>query len=286
MRGEQLNLFEDKYNRIDAMMDQVPGFWAYHAGMADGDGSFKIKQNIYQLSLIDKNIIKELSKLYGVKITKPKKIRKHKQKYMVSLCSKNFKHFLQKIYPHLIEKKDVAKDIMKKNNIEIITEPDYRYPILNVTNSQLAWLAGYFDAEGCISFSPYFDKRAKNYNFRSSVTFTSTNLKVLRYVKRIMNRVFNRNSDKVVFRIQPKTNWIKRPYNEAPCWDLICCQMTKTHLFSKIYQPIIKVQRKIKKMDRLINYGKFCAQMRWTFGKINFKKNDHMRNKWLKIQES
>ena len=74
MRGEQLSLFEDKYNRIDAMMDQVPGFWAYHAGMADGDGSFKIKQNIYQLSLIDKNIIKELSKLYGVKITKPKKI--------------------------------------------------------------------------------------------------------------------------------------------------------------------------------------------------------------------
>ena len=41
MRGEQLNLFEDKYTKIDAMMDQVTGFWAYHAGMADGDGSFK-----------------------------------------------------------------------------------------------------------------------------------------------------------------------------------------------------------------------------------------------------
>ena len=39
-------------------------------------------------------------------------------------------------------------------------------------------------------------------------------------------------------------------------------------------------------MDRLMNYGEFCARMRWTFGKINFKKNDRMRNRWLKIQES
>ena len=248
MQREQLSLFEDKYTRIDAMMDQVPGFWAYHAGMADGDGSFRIKKSIYQLSLIDKNIIKELAKLYNVKITKPKKIKKHKQQYLVSLCGDNFKHFVQKIYPSLIEKRDIVRNIMKEKNIKIIIEPDYRYSVFNVTNSQLAWLAGYFDAEGCICFAPYYNKNSKNYNFTSSIIFTSTNLKVLRYVKKLMNRVFNRNSDKKVFRIQPKTKWKKRPYNEAPCWDLICSQMTKTHLFSKIYQPIIKVKRKIKKI--------------------------------------
>ena len=79
MRGEQLNLFEDKYTKIDAMMDQVTGFWAYHAGMADGDGSFKTPKGrnpYYQLSLIDKNIIKELANLYDVKLGKVKKKKK------------------------------------------------------------------------------------------------------------------------------------------------------------------------------------------------------------------
>ena len=289
MRGEQLSLFEDKYTRIDARMDQVTGFWAYHAGMADGDGSFKTpkgKNPYYQLSLIDKNIIKELANLYDVKLGKvKKKKKKHKQQYIVSICGDNFKHFIQRIYPSLIEKRDVVKKIMKEHNIEVVTKPDYRFPVINVSNNQLAWLAGYFDAEGCIYFTPQYDKRSKNYNFSSRISFTSTNLKVLRYVKKLMNRVFNRNADKNVFRIVSKTKWKNRPYNEAPCWDLVCSQMTKTHLFSKIYRPIIKVKRKIKKMDRLINYGKFCAQMKWTFGKINFKKNDRMRNRWLKIPE-
>ena len=74
---EQLNLFSNKYNLID---DQVgESFWAYHAGMADGDGCFqsiKGKYPYYQLTLIDKNIIKELANLYGVTITKPKKKKK------------------------------------------------------------------------------------------------------------------------------------------------------------------------------------------------------------------
>ncbi len=41
MRGEQLSLFEDKYDRIDNLVDE--SFWMYHAGMADGDGCFKYK---------------------------------------------------------------------------------------------------------------------------------------------------------------------------------------------------------------------------------------------------
>ena len=66
-----------------------------------------------------------------------------------------------------------------------------------------------------------------------------------------MNHVFNRNADKNVFKIVPKTKWKDRPYNEAPCWEHGLFSNIKTHLFSKIYQPIIKVKRKIKKMDRL-----------------------------------
>jgi len=274
-------------NKYDLIDDQVSeSFWAYHAGMADGDGSFKThkgKNPYYQLGLVDKNIIKELANLYDVKIGKCKKgKKKHKQKYVVSVCGKNYKHFIQKIYPSLIEKRDVIKKVMKEQDIEIIKKPDYRYAILNVSNNQLAWLAGYFDAEGCLTFSPRYNKKSKNYNFSSRISFTSTNLKVLRYVKRLMNRVFNRGNNKHTFKIVPKTVWKDRTFNEAPCWDLVCSQMAKTHLFSKIYQPIIKVKRKIEKMNRLINYGEFCAHMKWRFGKFNFKKNDELREKWLK----
>ena len=281
---EQLNLFENKYNLIDDQVNE--SFWAYHAGMADGDGSFKIskgKYPYYQLSLIDKNIIKELADLYKVTITKLKKQKKkHNQRYVVSICGKNYRHFIQKIYPSLIEKRDVIKKIMKEQDIEIIKNPDYRYTALNVSNNQLAWLAGYFDAEGCIIFDHRYNKKSKNYTFYTRVTLTSTNLKVLRYAKRLMNRVFNRSNNKHAFKIVPKTVWKDRTFNEAPCWDLVCSQMAKTHLFSKIYQPIIKVKRKIKKMDRLINYGEFCADMKWNFGKINFKKNEELRQRWLK----
>ena len=81
-------------NKYDLIDDQVSeSFWAYHAGMADGDGSFKThrgKNPYYQLGLIDKNIIKELANLYDVKIGKCKKgKKKHKQKYVVSVCGKN-----------------------------------------------------------------------------------------------------------------------------------------------------------------------------------------------------
>ena len=68
MTKTQLDLFETKYDVIDQSVH--PQFWAYHAGMADGDGSFKkTKSSIaYTLSLIDRNIIKELSDLYNVKL--------------------------------------------------------------------------------------------------------------------------------------------------------------------------------------------------------------------------
>ena len=62
MTKTQLDLFETKYDVIDQAVH--PQFWASQAGMADGDGCFKktkYSSVTYALSLIDKNIIKELS---------------------------------------------------------------------------------------------------------------------------------------------------------------------------------------------------------------------------------
>ena len=64
MRGEQLNLFDTKYTKIDDLVNE--SFWAYHAGMADGDGCIttgkerKKEYLRYRLKLCDKNIIEEI----------------------------------------------------------------------------------------------------------------------------------------------------------------------------------------------------------------------------------
>ena len=84
MRSEQLNLFDTKYTKIDDLVNE--SFWAYHAGMADGDGCIttgkerKKEYLRYRLKLCDKNIIEEIANLYKVTITEEKKKKKHQIK--------------------------------------------------------------------------------------------------------------------------------------------------------------------------------------------------------------
>jgi len=275
MTRTQLDLFETKYDVIDQSVH--PQFWAYHAGMADGDGSFKKTKSsiMYTLSLIDRNIIKELSDLYNVKLCKAKKQKsKHNQRYVVNLCGNNAKHFYKKVYPHLIEERDKVKKQAKAIGLKIVKE--------SVSlNDKLCWLAGYFDAEGCASMQTNYDKKVNKYYFKFRIRFTSTELKVNRYVKRMLNAVFGRNNVKPIATMFKKTKWKDRPYNEKDCWDVNISQAAKVHLFSKVFLPVIKCKRKIKKFKRIIDYAKFCAHMKWTFGCWNFKTNDRMRNKWL-----
>lgn len=276
MTKTQLDLFETKYDVIDQAVH--PQFWAYQAGMADGDGCFKktkYSSVTYALSLIDKNIIKELSDLYGVKLCKDKKKkRKHSQTYTVNLCGDNAKHFYKKVYPYLIEERDKVKKQAEDINLKLNKKQV-------CLSDKLVWLAGYFDAEGCASMQTSYDKRVKKYYFKFRIRFTSTTLKVNRYVRRMLNTVFGKNSVKPIATLIKKTKWKDRTFNEKDCWDVNINQASKVHLFSKIFLPAIKCKRKIKKFERIINYAKFCAQMGWTFGCWNFKTNHRMRNKWL-----
>jgi len=234
MTRTQLDLFETKYDVIDQSVH--PQFWAYHAGMADGDGSFKkTKSSIaYTLSLIDRNIVKELSDLYNVKLCKAKKKKpKHNQRYVVNLCGNNAKHFYRKVYPHLIEERDKVKQQAKAIGLKIVREPVS-------FNDKLCWLAGYFDAEGCASMQTNYDKKVNKYYFKFRIRFTSTELKVNRYVKRMLNAVFGRNNVKPIATLFKKTKWKDRPYNEKDCWDVNISQAAKVHLFSKVFLPVIK----------------------------------------------
>ena len=276
MIREQLNLFDTKYDLIDNKVDEF--FWAYHAGMADGDGCFKFnkKSLCYSLNLIDKNIIEEISSLYGTKLGIVKKYKPHHtQAYSVTLSSKNAEHFYKKVYPYLIEKRDKVKKQAATVGLELTKKPVS-------LDQKFCWLAGYFDAEGCVSMDNHFDKRSNNYSFKIQLRFTSTDLKVNRYVRRFLNSVLSVKDQKDCAVLIPKTKWKKRIGSEKDCWDVFIRKAVKIFIFGKVMLPLIKVQRKIDKFQRIMDYAKFCARMKWQFGHFYFKTNDRMRKNYLK----
>ena len=75
---------------------------------------------------------------------------------------------------------------------------------------------------------------------------------------------------------------IDKRENRKQCYDLEVRQAQKIHLFARIFHPNIKVKRKKDKFKKICNYSDICAHLKWTFGKINFKTNTKMRERWLK----
>lgn len=274
----QLNLFgNDKYDAIDNAVDE--SFWIYHAGMADGDGCIQRKNGaanrvVYRLSLMDKNIIEELANLYEVKITKRKKYKEHhSQMYTVALHSNNSRHFYSKIAPYMIEKRKILYEICKDQNIEI-NQP---YRSIN-DNVRLMWMAGYFDAEGSVKMSAHLDPQGKNHNFKFKVKFTSTDFKTIRFVKKLCNRTFGMGSIDPPFKLYKK----KKKMGEKQAYDVLLRRANKVYIFGKVMLPCIKIQRKIDKFKRIFDYAKFAADMKWKFGKFNFKTNEKMRKNYIR----
>ena len=272
MIRQQLDLFETKYDVINQKVDD--NFWAYHAGMADGDGCFIGKNKIYYcLGLIDKNIIKEISDLYNVKLCREKKPKGSQKIYRVSLTSDNAKHFYSKVMPYLVEKRKKVKDICKNYNVKI---DDIR-PI-HLTQ-RLNWLCGYFDAEGHIGMRTVRNKKFNTHTFNFKLRFTSCSKFTLRYVRHLLNTIFNRNGEKSIASLYKK---IDKRENRKQCYDLEVRQAQKIHLFARVFHPHIKVKRKKDKFKKVCGYSDICAHLKWTFGKINFKTNTKMRERWLK----
>ena len=81
-----------------------------------------------------------------------------------------------------------------------------------------------------------------------------------------------------------KTKWKKRTGSEKDCWDVFLRKAVKVFIFGKVMLPFIKVQRKIDKFKRIMDYAKFCARMEWQFGRFNFKTNDKMRKNYLMME--
>ena len=280
----QLNLFgNDKYDAIDNATDEH--FWAYHAGMADGDGCIRCREDRKNaieitLELIDKNVIEELSNLYGVKLSvrDPKKSKrkdrfliKRRKSYYVNLCSDNAIHYLKRIHPYMIEKRRVVEKIAKIRNFELNKMKPHQ-------GAMFYWLAGYFDAEGCIIFNhkQYF-KHSNRYGTTVSLKWSTTNHTVARYVKRLLNRWFRSKPNQTVASIHKTV----KHGNKKSVYQVVIGQAIKVFIFARVFKDIIKIKRKQDKFLKLIDYGNFCAQHKFKFGSVNFAKDSKRRGRWL-----
>ena len=276
----QLNLFgNEKYSAINDSVDEF--FWSYHAGMADGDGCIRNRNGVisYTLELIDKNIIQELTDLYNYKLSvrdpaNSKRKDKHKvnrqKSYYTSLCGDNVIHFLKNIYPYMIEKRRFVESIFKQKGIEI-------EKIKPSQNNMLAWLAGYFDAEGSIVFNhKYYDKTKDAYLMSVQLKWSTTDYTVARYVRRLVNRWFNFKNPKSLVSISKSSKNRRKPIYQVTIHRAI-----KVYIFGQVFKDIIKIQRKKDKFLKLIDYGNFCARHKFRFGGVNFAKNKERRDKWL-----
>ena len=288
MNRTQLNLFEDsRHNAIDKAVEE--DFWAYHAGMADGDGCVRIQKSRndsfnYALELVDKNIVEELSSLYGVTLSvrDPKKSKrkdrftiKRQKSYYVNLCGQNAIHFIQKIYPYMIEKRRIVESIAKLKKFNLNKFKVHQ-------GAMLYWLAGYFDAEGSIVFNhKAYIKAKKTYGTTVALRWVTTDYKVARYVRKLTNRLFRGKSHKPVVTISKNSKNRKKPI-----YAVVMGQAIKIFIFGKVFKDIIKIKRKQDKFLKLIDYGNFCAKYKFRFGKVDFAKNKNRRNKWLEGMKS
>jgi hypothetical protein len=104
--------------------------------------------------------------------------------------------FLIMIYPHLLEKKMLVKNILT----------DLKYPAEYLTNDKqfsYAYLAGYTDAEGCITFKLRHQKGWKGKgitsNYNCSYRLTSNNFGHLAYLKnQLEEKGYKFNKDQIL----------------------------------------------------------------------------------------
>ena len=276
----QLNLFgNEKYGAIENSVDEE--FWAYHAGMADGDGCIRNRKGVisYTLELIDKNIIEEITNLYNSKLSvrdpansnrKDRFIVKRQKSYYTTLSGSNVIHFFKNIYPYMIEKRRIIEKIAEEKGFEL-------QKIKVRQGAMLIWLAGYFDAEGTIIFNhKYYDKNKKTYMMDVQLKWSTTNYMVARYVRKLMNKWFNFKKDEpIVFLYKNNRGKNKTMY------QVVMNRAIKIYIFGKVFKDMIKIQRKKDKFLKLIDYANFCVQYKFRFGNVNFAKNKERRDKWL-----
>lgn len=149
--------------------------YAYHAGLADGDGCFT-KQNEYSLKMLYEEPIHQLHHLYLASVTlmtrdKRSWVNEYEPRKSINLTSIRLTHFIKKVAPFLIEKQNKALSILNKKGIN-----DYSCNYKQHNKQEfLSYLAGFIDAEGSVEFRPNKSKY--------SVSWSNYNLEIIEFIK-------------------------------------------------------------------------------------------------------
>ena len=250
--------------KIDDLMDD--GFWGFQAGMADGDGYFYKNRLRYGLSLTDIGPIKQLSDLYGTTITRQEHAdEKLSDSFTTILDGNRALHFMLKVCPYLIEKREKVTELI---NMKI---PEYHPPKIPMNidtwSIHMGYLAGAMDAEGTVNCYPTKFHSSKNPGpyMRHFMKITNTNLRFLKKIQRfLMTLPFKWTTKDVPIRTRPRK---QKKYNGELCktaYDLEFNRKTQG-IMASMLMPLLQIKRKrhnlqkfllLRDVDNMISKGK------------------------------
>jgi hypothetical protein len=247
----------------------------YFAGMIDGDGTF----NLHERKKRSKPVLRiglelrhdhaepliKLAELFDLTISKFFRLdQKNTQPSLkIELSGVKGILFLFSIYPYLLEKKDRAKEILKK------LECPKKY-LSNKKQFSFEYLAGYTDAEGSVQFNLRHEKtKIGNITscYRMSYMLTSNDNAHLQFIKqRLIDRGFDHFRKDYVATYK---NVEKREGRNPETWK------NTTHIqlggspkqLSKFYknvEPFMLIKHKKDNMRHTISYNQITS--------IKFKK--------------
>jgi len=206
------SLFDKKGNGLPIYNNILDKFTtderAYYAGMIDGDGSISYAERknrpgkrlkiVLELKEVNAEPLAELANTFDLSVRRKiyYDIKTDTKPSLVCEFGKaKAEIFLMMIYPHLLEKKLLVKNILT----------DLKCPAEYLTNDKqfsYAYLAGYTDAEGCITFKLRHQKGWKGKgitsNYNCSYRLTSNNFGHLAYLKnQLEEKGYKFNKDEI-----------------------------------------------------------------------------------------
>jgi len=276
------NIKYNEYKKLDKLLNNnihnVPrSFWAYHAGMADGDGSLETKKSggiSYTLQLCDLEPISELGEFYDVKVKKYIYINPNwNDSFEVKIYGYKAIHFFKMIAPYMKEKKLETINIIRSR------EPKYNPCKINLTDC-INWLSGYMDAEGSFKIKQQYDKKRKKYSTLCSVGFHSTDKRIIDYVENLLKFLLKNDDAIKIYTFIKNRKKIK--------YSIIVSYQDVQLKLGEILKPNMRLKRKIININKLNNMCIVKMKFKKKFGTIDFNNPEHLKqynNKEWRIHE-
>ena len=237
----------------------------YFGGMIDGDGCIRLRKKnqkfneleiVLELRYDHAEPVYKLAELFDLSIFKKSHlIKKNTQPSVaVRIYGVKAKLFLMCIYPYLLEKKEKCKKLLLE-----IGCPEKHLP--KKREFSLEYLAGYTDAEGCITFKLTHNKIKNTGNICSSYKhqykLSSNDLEHLQYIKKnLIDLGFDHfQADYILDYKNVKEGRNRNPRKWKPTGNI---SLGGTHkLLSKFYkeiEPLLLIKNKKDNMKSTIRY--------------------------------